>query len=672
MKKIFYIFILLFTIIYACVPPSQDSRKSNINAINFSDPIVQKIYNFQDKLLTDSLLPYLKDEDPTLRFLAAEAFSSIKDAKALASLEPLLKDEVEKVSIAAACAIGQIGDSTATNALLGAFRHTDTIGTYKKLNATILEAVGKCAPANYLKSIATVSTYKMTDTVLLEGQCYAVYRYLARGITDVDATNKMLTYASNNRYPSSVRFIASNYLARAKNITIDSAAASPLSVMFSNESDYRIRMALAKALGKATNITTTYSLVTQLGRDSDYRVKAAIIDALGNHNYFIVQPVIANYLRDANLHIAHAAADFYINHGIEKDAATMYWALAKDTTLQPVIQLKLYQATNKYVSPFMQNTKGYVNMELHRKYSNATNPQEKVAALRALGEYGWNYKFIKENGFSDQSPFVRTASIDILNQISGHQAFYKIFASGAKTVRIAIFQYYLEALSVGDPGLVANAAIGLRTPSMGYQYIYAQMADKSFLINAQNKLKMPRDVETWNEIQQTIDYFNNVPYIPKKVAYNQPIDWKLLNSYTAPKAIVSTKYGSFTIELFANKTPGSVINFIQLANNGFFNGKNFHRVIRNFVAQGGCPRGDGYGALDYTIRSELSSAHWDKEGLVGMASAGNHTEGTQFFVTHAPTLHLDGNYTLLGKVVEGMDVFHKIQMGDIMDKVVIK
>lgn len=673
----FYFIVLILASVYACVPPSSEEKQTDINAIDFTNPNIKKLYIFQDQLLTDSLTSYFKSQDPTLRFLAAQAFSSVKDKKALVGLETLLKDDVQKVRIAAAFAIGQIGDSTSTNALLGAFQqmnNTDDVQNYSpEALGTVLEAIGKCAPARYLKLLAGISTYKTTDTTLLEAQCFAVYRYLIRGITIPEGTQKMISYAGSSRYPSRVRLVASNYLARAKDITIDSVQASSLSAMMSTETDYRIRMALTKALGKAKNITTMYSLINQLGRESDYRVKVAAINALGNYSYYYVQPVIANYLRDPNQHIASAAAQYHLEHGNEKDAAVVYWALAKDTTLSPITQLKMYRATNRYISAFMQNTKGIVNAEIVRKFSQTNDSQEKVEILRALAEFGWNYKFIKESGYATQSPFVRTSTVSILGEMAANPSFYKVYGAGAQTVRVTFFQYFLEALSIGDVGMVAEAAIGLRTPSMGYQYFYAKMLDKTFLTNAQNKLKIPKDIETWNELQKTIDVFNATITEPKKPTYNQPIDWKLLASYPAiPKATVVTKYGTFVIELFKDKSPGSVINFIQLANNGFFNGKNFHRVVSNFVIQGGCPRGDGYGALDYTIRSELSATHWDNEGFVGMASSGNHTEGTQFFINNAPALHLDGNYTIFGKVTSGMDIVHKMQMGDMMTSVSVK
>jgi cyclophilin family peptidyl-prolyl cis-trans isomerase len=149
------------------------------------------------------------------------------------------------------------------------------------------------------------------------------------------------------------------------------------------------------------------------------------------------------------------------------------------------------------------------------------------------------------------------------------------------------------------------------------------------------------------------------------VAFNHPIAWEaVLDLPDTVKVEVVTSRGSFKMALYSRRAPGTVMNFVQLARDRFYNGKNFHRVVPNFVVQGGCPRGDGYGSLDYTIRSELPPTYYNDEGCVGMASAGNHTEGTQWFITHSPTPHLDGNYTLFGRVTEGMSVVHRIQIGD--------
>ena len=105
---------------------------------------------------------------------------------------------------------------------------------------------------------------------------------------------------------------------------------------------------------------------------------------------------------------------------------------------------------------------------------------------------------------------------------------------------------------------------------------------------------------------------------------------------------------------------------------GYYDGKVFHRVVPNFVAQGGGPLGDGFGSESYAIRTETPGIRWDRAGLVGMASAGKDTEGVQFFITHRPTPHLDGNYTIFGQVTEGQDVVDRITVGTVIEEVTIR
>ena len=129
------------------------------------------------------------------------------------------------------------------------------------------------------------------------------------------------------------------------------------------------------------------------------------------------------------------------------------------------------------------------------------------------------------------------------------------------------------------------------------------------------------------------------------------------------RAVVNTDTGAFTIELLPDDAPLNVDNFVQLAERGYFNNITFHRVVPNFVIQGGDPRGDGNGGPGYQIRCEINEVSYDR-GAVGMALSGKDTGGSQWFVTHSPQPHLDGGYTVFGRVVEGMDVVDRIARGD--------
>ncbi|RMD98720.1 MAG: HEAT repeat domain-containing protein, partial [Bacteroidetes bacterium] len=220
-KPLFPAFLLLILLPFACVPPSNEVPVDV--RIDFSKKQQQKVYDYQDQGQTDSLIAYFHNQDPTLRYLAVSAFASIKDSTAVDSIVPLLNDRVEDVRIAAAYALGQIGHASAERHLINAFQRYDTAGVARNFNAAILEAVGKCGSKNSLGSLAGISTYTPKDTVLLTGQAWGIYRFALRGITSPEGTALMVKYATNHQYPAQVRFVAANYLMRARNIDLSGA-----------------------------------------------------------------------------------------------------------------------------------------------------------------------------------------------------------------------------------------------------------------------------------------------------------------------------------------------------------------------------------------------------------------------------------------------------------------
>ncbi len=133
------------------------------------------------------------------------------------------------------------------------------------------------------------------------------------------------------------------------------------------------------------------------------------------------------------------------------------------------------------------------------------------------------------------------------------------------------------------------------------------------------------------------------------------------------KAQIETSKGTLILELFDDDAPGTVANFTELAKSGFYNGLSFHRVIPNFVIQGGCPKGDGTGGPGYSIPCELTGKkQFHDRGVISMAHAGRNTGGSQFFICHSRqnTAHLDRNHTVFGKVIENVDVVDQIRQGD--------
>ena len=139
-------------------------------------------------------------------------------------------------------------------------------------------------------------------------------------------------------------------------------------------------------------------------------------------------------------------------------------------------------------------------------------------------------------------------------------------------------------------------------------------------------------------------------------------------------AEIVTEKGTMKVEFYEEDAPLAVENFISLSKNGFYDGLTFHRVIPNFVIQGGCPRGNGSGGPGYTIKCELDGKNqYHDRGVLSMAHAGRNTGGSQFFICHSRdnTKHLDRNHTCFGKVVEGLEVIDAIREDDKILKITI-
>jgi peptidyl-prolyl cis-trans isomerase B (cyclophilin B) len=139
-------------------------------------------------------------------------------------------------------------------------------------------------------------------------------------------------------------------------------------------------------------------------------------------------------------------------------------------------------------------------------------------------------------------------------------------------------------------------------------------------------------------------------------------------------AEIVTQRGTMKVLFFDKDAPNTVQNFISLAKKGFYDNLTFHRVIPNFVIQGGCPQGTGVGGPGYSIKCELTGGNqYHDKGVLSMAHAGRDTGGSQFFICHnrQNTQHLDRNHTVFGKVVEGLEVIDNIRQGDRIEKIVV-
>ena len=138
------------------------------------------------------------------------------------------------------------------------------------------------------------------------------------------------------------------------------------------------------------------------------------------------------------------------------------------------------------------------------------------------------------------------------------------------------------------------------------------------------------------------------------------------------KITIHTNKGDINITTFPDDAPVTVASFLHLASTGYYDGLTFHRVIANFMVQGGCPTGTGTGGPGYKFECECKpNRRHDKPGILSMANAGPNTNGSQFFITHGPTPHLDGMHTVYGETTEGQDVINSIRQNDTIKNITI-
>lgn len=595
-----YTSLLLYLALAGCIACG---KKDNTEEIKL------KISDLQDRRATDSLLVYLSSEDSTLRKAAALAFASVQDTAAIKKLA--LLNEVE-----ATYALGQMYDHKAVIELK---KHTFLPENKREA----FEGLGKTIRKNEL-GYFDVQT---SDTSELAGIAWGIYRAGVRGVSDSTSINKALEILTDQAAGKDARLGAAQFFSRAPFIGNPAIAATLNAAV--TDADPEVRMAVVNALGKVKEELAIGGITKALD-DTDYRVRVSAARALRAQPWDVSKPLFARLLGDNNAHVNVAAAEVIINVAPAKDAASIReWAKAAKNWRA---QATLYECLLKL--------KVDIENDVKSLYANSTDDYHKAALLNASKDVGFIFDQYKNN----EAKVIKSTAAALLSDL---------------TSDVSIFT---QIIADGDQGSIIPICNALRDSTRGFK---KTISDYSFLEAAKNKLSLPRDYETYVPLERTLNYFKGLPPPePLKNEYNHPIDWTVAATIAKDQHVrIETSKGDIVMRLFIDEAPGSVVNFVNLVNTKYFDGRIFHRVVPNFVIQTGCIRGDGFGSEDYSIRSEFSQRRY-KTGSVGMASAGKDTEGTQWFITHSPTPHLDGKYTIFAEVVKGMDVVHQIEVGD--------
>lgn len=609
----------------------------------FSDATQVKIADFQDRRMSDSLYRYFKDENKAYRKNAVMAFASIQDTFAVEKLTEVLLDDTDpEIRKAAAMALGQITVKPSAGALWNALRKEQDVHVLRE----IIEGCGKTFNQEEMRYLNMASS----EELVMEGLAWAYYRLGLRQLADSTITIKAIDFLKPERGLQTRLAAASFYARGARQVNL--AEAALIASAQTDESPW-IRAVVATALRKIPTENAFNALKKILETDKDYRVRCGAARALQDFPWQNAKSSLISALKDENVNVAITASEA-IRSMQKQDQEKELAALAKSSTNWRV-------RANLYEGALIDSNSVAIVNEIIEQYKIEKNPYGKAALLVSLGQSTLAWNFINQELQQSTIPVIKSSAATALISVNANIYF-------DKSLYPEFIKMYKQALLTGDAAVIGIVAGALTNSLHNYK---SMITDYGFLYEAKQKLSLPKDNEALQPLEAAIAFFEGKKATPLKNEFNHPIDWELVKKIPKDqKVLIKTSKGDIVLKLLVDEAPGSVANFVELINKKYFDAKNFHRVVPNFVIQGGCNRGDGWGSEDYSIRSEFTEMQYT-EGSVGMASAGKDTEGTQWFITHSPTPHLNGRYSIFAETLSGMDVVHRIEVGDTIESVTL-
>jgi cyclophilin family peptidyl-prolyl cis-trans isomerase/HEAT repeat protein len=640
------------------------------------------------------LAALLKHRAAAVRERAAVAAGRIGDARATASLLPLLSSDASAaVRAAAAFALGEIEDAQSLPALLDALERQ---GEETTVRARAIEAVGKIAgaPANSdaLKGEPGERAHRLLVAALPPPR--ASLSPAERLLTLLTITALLRARPPQSVAPlaaqlqsrdAAVRTQAANALARLRH-PINDAVRSLVPAL--SDADAEVRAHAARALGVSRDASAVGPLLKLLD-DPDERVQVSAVRALSAFEASAAVEPLLSYaarlltrLKDRPSHI-NPLLDAAASLGRLNDARAVQFLeglrSATGVGAHPEIEVALARLDAAKFLSSLDNLK--LESAEWRRAANIAQGLAEVEAGRATP------LLLRLETQAAQGRLDPRALPEILRAL----ARLKVEGLGAMlrrhldtpdvVVRATAATLLAESPEAEDlapliiaferakPDVMNDAKLALLSAIAKHKDPRARAALEKAL-GDEDHLVRRRAVELLKAAtgRQT-EYESRIGTV---TTHHDEAFYRRVRDRMGKKvyARLVTTRGPVTIELFPDDAPLTVENFIALAEKGFFNGLTFHRVVPNFVIQGGDPRGDGEGGPGYQIRCEINRRPYGR-GAVGMALSGKDTGGSQFFITHSPQPHLDGGYTVFGQVADGMDAVDRIARGDVIEKVTI-
>ena len=432
-----------------------------------------------------------------------------------------------------------------------------------------------------------------------EGQAMGIFRFGLRNITTVAGNDRMVKILSAGTSQAGMVY-ASYFLSRYAGMDWLQTRPAEIEKLYNQERNEEIRASLIKAVIRAKDEEAWPLCKSVLESDVDYRIKVNILNSMQLIPWNKAIKNVLTLTEGTDPNLSVAAAEAVQRFAVYPDLTLLLQSIDKTTNWRS--RSLLLGKTLELVSGKSGLVKKVEKM-IFESIGAAKSPTEKAWYIDALASDPLQYSFVEDQLKSNPPSVVYTHLLETL--------------SGMKQLKN--FEVASKELSVRGIDLAKEIA--------RIQGIYPMPVDP-------------------------------------KPGFNHPIDWARVQKL-APKqkVAIQTSKGEFVVQLNVTWCPGTCAAFAELIESGFYKNLTIHRVVPNFVMQDGCPRGDGWGGPDFTIRSEFSPTPF-MEGTLGMASSGKDTEGSQWYITHSPTPHLDAKYTNFGFVISGMEVVHKLEVGD--------
>jgi peptidylprolyl isomerase len=661
------------------------------------------------------LTKYLANQNPQLRSRALIAFANIQDSTTLPSIAGLLSDSDRIVRASAAFALGQIGSNKAQTDILTRLKLEDD----SMAAGRMFEALGRIGDEKALDEVVTDSLHGANAFINAE-RVMSVARFALRGIKNERSI--WFCFEQTTHASSEVRWRALFALWRAAPhglIDVEIAKRQEELTRLAQDQDVDVRVNLVTLVGRSKSSSAVDLLRAAQEADEknpNWLVEVQLVRTIAALS--ASQPELVNDLVEClgslNDHVKIAALQSLNNMAkpeVMTSADTMKlqeMLITLSTTRNPAAELTRGEAFIALARFFPEE---FTQRNFLAEKNLSVREQTKVLEALTYIPTGRSLS-IMLRVLDDPNVRIAMAAWDFIHRLLTPALIMTKIRTGDPDwidARPTLFRKTLNSLKRKDMAITHLVSTALADTTFLGIFKDGHLADSIALAlkSAFEKLSSPDDVEPMQAAAAAMGVIKDKRFVPtlekalddpdKTVAvaaaealrqitgkdYSARIpkstkalhtdyDWALLESLNASsKVVIETNKGTITLQLLKDDAPFTAMSFVKLARKHFYDGLLFHRVVPNFVIQGGDPRGDGWGGPGYAIRSEFSFAGFGR-GTAGIASAGKDTEGCQFFITHIPTPHLDGRYTIFARVISGQDVVDRIQIGDTMKKVTIE